>query len=243
MAGFYCAGNWKMNKSPAEAREFVASLKSQLDNGEAERLVVIPPALCAAEVARGVAGSGVRWGGQNSYSEVSGAFTGENSPAVLKAMGASFCLVGHSERRQIFGETDKMMAAKVSALQGQGMTPILCVGETLAERESDKTSEVILRQLREGLSTADKAKDLWIAYEPVWAIGTGKVATPEQVTEAHTILRGVLKEWGAGHAPILYGGSVKPDNAGALAKLPNVDGFLIGGASLKVDDFLKILRG
>lgn len=243
--GFYCAGNWKMNKNPAQAAEFISKLKEQAKPEEQGHLVVIPPALVAFEVAQQVKGSSLRWGGQNSYFESSGAFTGENSPQVLKEMGAQFCLVGHSERRQIFGEADDLLTKKVQALQALGITPILCVGETLDDRRWNRTQEVIVRQTRSGLQAADPSKPLWLAYEPVWAIGTGEVATPLQVEEAHAILRKALKEWSSQSAeqvPILYGGSVKADNARSLAGITNVNGFLIGGASLKVDDFLSIYR-
>ena len=160
-------------------------------------------------------------------------------------MGARFCLVGHSERRQLFVEGDELLAKKVSALQALGLTPILCVGETLDDRRWNRTQEVIVRQTRAGLQAADPRKPLWLAYEPVWAIGTGQVATPAQVEEAHLILRKTLKDWDlpAGErTTILYGGSVKSENARALSELANVDGFLIGGASLKVNEFLKIYR-
>ncbi len=242
---FYCVGNWKMNKSPAQAAEFISKLKEQAKPEEQSRLVVMPPALVAFEVAQQLKGSSLRWGGQNSYFEAAGAFTGENSPQILKEMGAQFCLVGHSERRQIFGEADDLLAKKVQALQGMGITPILCVGETLDDRRWNRTQEVIVRQTRGGLQAADPTKPMWLAYEPVWAIGTGEVATPLQVEEAHSILRKALKEWSAQTAnevPILYGGSVKADNARSLAGINNVNGFLIGGASLKVDDFLSIYR-
>lgn len=242
---FYCAGNWKMNKTPAQAAEFVAQLKSQAKNEEQGQLVLFPPALVASEVAKGMSGTSLRWGAQNSYCENHGAFTGENSPQVLKEMGAQFCLVGHSERRQIFGEPDELLAKKVLALQSQDLVPLLCVGETLDDRRWNRTQEVIVRQMRQGLLSADLNKPIWIAYEPVWAIGTGEVATPAQVEEAHSILRDTLKEWSphrAAQTPILYGGSVKPENARTLAQIEHVNGFLIGGASLKVDDFLSIYR-
>jgi triosephosphate isomerase len=187
----------------------------------------------------------VAWGGQNCYFSESGAFTGENSPKVLKEMGAGYCLVGHSERRQIFAEPEDMLAKKVKAAQDLGLTPILCVGETIDDRRWNRTEEVIVRQARQGLASADPVKPVWLAYEPVWAIGTGQVATIEQVEDAHSILRRCLKEWSssaAGQIPILYGGSVKPENAKALSTLNNVNGFLIGGASLAVDDLLAIYR-
>ena len=242
---FYCVGNWKMNKNPAQAAEFIKTLKEQTKPAEQNHLVVLPPALVAFQVAQSLNGSDLQWGGQNSYFEASGAFTGENSPQTLKEMGAKYCLVGHSERRQIFGEPDDLLAKKVQALQSAGITPILCVGETLDDRRWNRTQEVIVRQLRAGLQSADPSKPLWLAYEPVWAIGTGEVATPLQVEEAHGILRKSLKEWSSQVAdgiPILYGGSVKADNAKSLAGIANVNGFLIGGASLKVDDFTSIYR-
>lgn len=242
---FYCVGNWKMNKSPAQAGEFARALKEQVKPSEQAHLVVLPPALVAYEVAQNLKGSELQWGGQNSYFEAQGAFTGENSPQVLKEMGAKFCLVGHSERRQIFGEPDELLTKKVQALQSLGLTPILCVGETLDDRRWNRTQEVIVRQMRSGLQAADPSKPLWIAYEPVWAIGTGEVATPLQVEEAHSILAKSLKEWSSQtseRVPILYGGSVKADNARSLASISNVNGFLIGGASLKVDDFVSIFR-
>lgn len=233
-----------MNKSPAEAAAFVRELKEKSKPEEQPHLVLLPPALAAFEVAVQLKGTGLSWGGQNAYFEKSGAFTGENSPQVFKEMGARYCLVGHSERRQIFAEAEDMIAKKVQALQVFGLTPILCVGETLDDRRWNRTEEVIVRQARSALQGANPSQPLWLAYEPVWAIGTGEVATPAQVEEAHSILRQTLREWSPAteSAPILYGGSVKPDNASSLAALNNVQGFLIGGASLKVDDFLNIYR-
>jgi triosephosphate isomerase len=242
---FYCAGNWKMNMTVPEAKTFVEKLRQTATDDEQERLILLPPALLALTVAEALQDSAIAWGGQNSYFETQGAFTGENSPHLLKLLGARYCLVGHSERRHIFGEPDEMLAKKVKALQEQQVTPILCVGETRDDRRWNRTQEVIVRQLRGGLQLADSNKPFWLAYEPVWAIGTGEVATPEQVEEAHLILRKGLRDWSASateRVPILYGGSVKPDNAQSLAALANVNGFLIGGASLKVDDFVKILR-
>lgn len=233
-----------MNKSPSEAAAYVRELKEKAKPDEQKHLVILPPALIAFEVANSLKGSSIGWGGQNSYFEKSGAFTGENSPQVLKEMGAQYCLVGHSERRQLFAEPDDMIAKKVQALQSFGITPILCVGETLDDRRWNRTQEVIVRQTKQGLQAADPSKPLWLAYEPVWAIGTGEVATPVQVEEAHSMLRQTLKEWShlSDSTPILYGGSVKPDNARSIAALNHVQGFLIGGASLKVDDFLNVYR-
>ena len=212
---------------------------------EQGNMVILPPALSAYAVAEATKGSQVRWGGQNCYFENSGAFTGENSAAVLSQMGGKFCLVGHSERRQVFCESDEMFTKKVASVQAQNMIPILCVGETLDDRRWRRTKEVIGRQLKSGLASVDTEKEVWVAYEPVWAIGTGQVATPDQVEEAHTFLRDILSGLLGARAtqtPILYGGSVKPDNAAGLRALNNVNGFLIGGASLDLSQFLKIYR-
>jgi triosephosphate isomerase len=245
MASFYCAGNWKMNKTPDEAAQFLDRLKENAKASELSELVLLPSALTAYQVAEKTQGTNLSWGGQNCYFEKSGAFTGENSPAVLRAMGAKFCLVGHSERRHIFAEPDDLLAKKVHILQELAVTPILCVGETIDDRRWSRTQEVIVRQTRLGLQKADPSRPLWLAYEPVWAIGTGQVATPQQVEEAHGILRKALKEWSSmtgDRVPILYGGSVKSDNAKSLAGLNHVNGFLIGGASLDSEEFLKIYR-
>ncbi len=243
MTNFYCAGNWKMNKNPEQTSAFVKDLKSQAPAADQASFIVLPPALVAWQVSEGLKGTQIGWGGQNSYCEPKGAFTGENSPQVMKEMGAKYCLVGHSERRQIFAEPDDMLAKKVSGLQALSMIPILCVGETHDDRGWSRTQEVIVRQLRTALQSADAQKPLWLAYEPVWAIGTGVVATPTQVEEAHGILRKALREWNAPASeriPILYGGSVKADNAKMLANLRDVNGFLIGGASLEVAEFVRI---
>jgi triosephosphate isomerase len=243
MIGFYCAGNWKMNKNPEQATAFVKQLRSEAPAASHTDLVILPPALVATSVAEGLKGTQISWGAQNCYFESKGAFTGETSPQVLKELGAKFSLVGHSERRQIFAENDDMLAKKTQGVQSHGLTPILCVGETLDDRRWNRTQEVIVRQLKAGLQLANPDKPIWLAYEPVWAIGTGQVATPEQVEEAHSILRKALRDWNAPaseRTPILYGGSAKPDNVRTLAALKNVNGFLIGGASLEVAEFLKI---
>ena len=157
-------------------------------------------------------------------------------------MGATHALVGHSERRKIFGESDELLAKKVAFIQSQGLTPVFCIGETLEQREAGQTNQVNAAQLEKGLSLLDKSKKIIVAYEPVWAIGTGKVAAPEQVAEAHAFVRTKLDQMGFPGTPILYGGSVKADNAKALGAIPNVDGFLVGGASLEVKSFLGICR-
>lgn len=243
MSGFYCAGNWKMNKNSEEAAEFVRQLKVEAPVASQGQLLLFPPALVAAEVAQGLKGTSVAWGGQNCYFEAKGAYTGENSPALLREMGAEYCLVGHSERRQIFAEADDLLAQKLKGAQHFALTPILCVGESQDDRRWNRTQEVVVRQLRTALAAADIKKPLWLAYEPVWAIGTGQVATPAQVDEVHEILRKHLREWNhsvAEHTPILYGGSVKLDNVRSLASLKNVNGFLLGGASLDAGEFLRI---
>lgn len=234
-----------MNKLPSEASQFCEQLKAKASKEEALHLVVLPSAILAPAVSSELKGSEVAWGGQNCYFENKGAFTGETSPQVLQNLGAKYCLVGHSERRQIFLEGDDMLAKKMKALQSLKITPILCVGETLDDRKWNRTQEVVLRQLKQCLLETDLKAPFWIAYEPVWAIGTGQVATVDQVDEVHNLIRKYLVECMGSigeMTPILYGGSVKADNAGSLSKIENVDGFLIGGASLVVEDFLAIYR-
>lgn len=237
---FYCIGNWKMHKTPQEAKAFLQSQK--LKNTPKNILVGFAvPSLLGGAASDCLKDSSLLWGGQNCYSDKQGAFTGETSPFVLKEMGASFCLVGHSERRQLFGETDEVIGLKVKAVQEFGMTPLLCVGETLEDRKWNRTEEVVLRQLRMGLEKADVKKPLWVAYEPVWAIGTGQVATLEQVEQAHKFIHKFLIENFRSAVPVLYGGSVKPDNAGAISKIESVNGLLVGGASLDIEVWNQIL--
>ena len=239
-----CAANWKMNKDLQETETYLKELVQSVPAESQSKFAIFPPAIGLATAGRVLAGSQIGWGAQNTHYENSGAFTGENSPEVVKGLGATHCLVGHSERRALFGETNDDCARKVAAIQTQGMTPVLCLGETLQQRESGETNRVILQQLREGLKSVDWQKPLWLAYEPVWAIGTGKVATPDQANEAHEVLRkelvGMIGEAQAAAVPILYGGSVKPDNARELAQQKEVDGFLIGGAGLVLESLLKI---
>ena len=236
------AANWKLHKSPRETRAFFEQWRDKV-SGLKGQVVFFPTALCMEATWQALSGSGIQFGAQNVYFEDQGAFTGENSPMVLKEMGARWALVGHSERRAIFAESDALLAKKVRKLQDLGLTPMLCIGELLKEREANQTNEVLRKQLAEDLSLADKTKPLAIAYEPVWAIGTGKVAGPQQVQEAHAFIYQELQKLGfAATTPILYGGSVKADNAGTLIAIPHVDGFLVGGASLDVDRFLAIAR-
>lgn len=242
---FYIFGNWKMNKSAAQARDFVRQLRAELKPDEESSFCIFPSALSAYAVSEALLSSKISWGGQNVYFESQGAFTGENSPQILKEMGAHYCLVGHSERRQIFLEPEEFISQKVAKLQSLNITPVLCVGETLDNRKWGRTNEVILRQLKSGLEKYDESKPLMIAYEPVWAIGTGEVATPEQVEEVHNRIRECLPDFVGGNAskiPLLYGGSVKSSNCASLAALKEVNGFLVGGASLEVPEFISIYR-
>lgn len=252
MRPFVVAANWKMHKSPLEAGEFFKAFLPKLEaSGVAKdpayrKVIFFVPAITLTTAQQSLKGSPVAFGGQNVHWEAKGAFTGENSAAVLAEIATPYALVGHSERRALFGETDEQTAKKVKAIQTVGMTPMLCVGESLEEREAGRTNEVIVRQLEKGLSERDATKRVIVAYEPVWAIGTGKVATPEQAGEAHAVLRKALQTIGgealADSTPILYGGSVKPDNAASIAHQKEVDGFLVGGASLDVDPFLALCQ-
>ena len=212
-------------------------------------LAVCPPSCYLDAVGRAIAGSKVALGAQNMYHEKDGAFTGELSAAMLRDLGCTYVILGHSERRHILGETDAAINKKVHAALAAGLIPIVCVGELLAEREAGQTLAVIRRQFDGSLAgvSAEQMKAVVIAYEPVWAIGTGKVATPQQAEEVHLALRKIVAERYNGAIAdvvrIQYGGSVKPDNAAELLKQPDIDGALVGGASLKVDQFLGIVAG
>ncbi|KHD89491.1 MAG: triosephosphate isomerase [Bdellovibrio sp. ArHS] len=233
------AANWKLFKSPKETREFFAQFKEVSGRATGE-VVFFPPAISLEATSASLQGTNIKWGVQNAYFQAQGAFTGENSAQVVKDLGGSYVLIGHSERRKIFGETDAMIAEKVAFTQSLGLIPMLCIGETLEEREAKHTFRVCETQLLQGLAKADKTKPVVIAYEPVWAIGTGKVATPEQVAETHTDVFSILQKLDFAQSPILYGGSVKPDNAAGLIQQPHVNGFLVGGASLEVKSFIEI---
>lgn len=249
---FIVAANWKMHKNPRETTEFFSAFLPKLSASGAARdpafrkIIFFVPAIDLPAAIESLKGTHVGFGAQNVHWEAKGAFTGETSPQMLADLAIPFALVGHSERRALFGETDEQTGKKVRALQAVGVTPMLCVGETLEEREANRTSEVIVRQLQAGLAQREATKRMLIAYEPVWAIGTGKVATPEQANEAHAVLRKALHAIGgaalADATPILYGGSVKPDNSAQIAKQPEIDGFLVGGASLEVDSFLQLCQ-
>lgn len=247
------AGNWKMNLDLAQARELVKGLRDGLaalgPDARKVEVAICPPAIYLFPVAKYADGSEIKLGAQNLYYEPKGAFTGELSAAMVAETGARYVILGHSERRHTIGhlEDDRMINRKVKATIAAGMNPILCVGETLAEREAEQTLDVLTFQLTAGLVGVglESADKLVVAYEPVWAIGTGRNATPKQAQQAHAHLRGQLREVAgnvADEVRILYGGSMKPDNAGELMSRPDVDGGLIGGASLKADAFLGIIK-
>lgn len=240
------AGNWKMHGESVANASLIDAVRAQLAGSQAE-ILVCPTFVHLGEVAVRLRGSNIALGAQNLCEEVgSGAYTGEVSGAMLRAVGCSHVIVGHSERRTLYGETDARVARKVAAAQSVGLIPILCVGERLEERDAGVTRAVIDRQLEavlEGCGLAAFAS-LVIAYEPVWAIGTGRTATPEQAEEIHAHIRGRISAWDAtigGSVRILYGGSVKAGNARELFAMPNVDGGLIGGASLKAEEFVAIV--
>lgn len=245
----FIAGNWKMNLTKAESVALAKAIAEKVGTTSAVEVAVCPPSVYLDAVAGALKGSAVGLGAQNVYHEANGAFTGELSASMLLDVGCKYVVLGHSERRHILGETNQDVNRKVYAAMAAGLTPIVCVGETLAERESGKTSDVVQEQLSGSLAglNAEQAAKIVIAYEPVWAIGTGKVATPAQAEEVHADLRRMLTNRYnaplASQVRIQYGGSVKPDNAAELLAQPNIDGALVGGASLKADSFLGILAG
>ena len=239
------AANWKMNKTVGEAEAFLATLTGRVSEFGAVDVVVCPPYTALAAATGIAAGSGIEICAQNVHEEDSGAFTGEVSIPMLADLGVAGAIVGHSERRQLFGETDEALARKVPALLDAGLLAILCCGETEAERDAEETEAVLERQLVADLADVpdDRLADVVIAYEPIWAIGTGRTATPEQAEEAIGFIRGLIAARDAGAAAatrILYGGSVKPDNAADLFARDDIDGGLVGGASLDPADFAAI---
>lgn len=245
----FIAGNWKMNMDRASALALAEGLaKEAKSTGEVD-LAVCPPSVYLDVVAGALSGSKIALGAQNMYHEAEGAYTGEISAAMLLDIGCKYVILGHSERRHILGETDEAINKKVKAALENGLIPIVCVGELLEQREAGKTLEVIQTQFNGSLAglSADQMDRVVIAYEPVWAIGTGKVATPEQAEEVHVSLRKIMEDCYnsevAESVRIQYGGSVKPDNAAELLSQPNIDGALVGGASLKVDSFMGIIAG
>jgi len=242
------AANWKMYKTPAEAKAFVEAFLPLVADHSRDEIALFPSPVLLPTVIEAAKGSNVAIGAQNIHFAPEGAFTGETSIAQLKAVGGTHTLIGHSERRQYFAETDEIVNKKLKAALENGIVPVVCIGEVLAEREAGKTADVLKTQVAGAFAgiTAAQAAPIVIAYEPVWAIGTGKTATPEMAVEAHKTIRAeVAALLGADVAAkmrILYGGSVKPDNATALLGQEEIDGALVGGASLKPDSFEKIAK-
>jgi triosephosphate isomerase len=246
MAKTYMIGNWKMNQSLEEINSFFTELKSiDLPTGNfwiAPQLIHISNCLALT------GGTQFKIGAQNASDKDNGAFTGETSTSNLKELGAHFAILGHSERRAYYAESDEFINSKVSKVLESGLVPVLCIGETLEERESNKTLDIVLGQIKAGLQSIklNSADELILAYEPVWAIGTGKTASPEQAEEVHFAIRNLLKElYGelGAELSILYGGSVKPSNVKELLAKPNINGGLVGGASIKADSFSDLCRG
>lgn len=244
----FIAGNWKMNTSLADATALAGAIVEKIGSVETVDMALCPPFPYLSSVKEALADSKIALGAQDVFYEDSGAYTGEVSTAMLKDVGCTYAICGHSERRHVIGETDELINRKVLKCISDGIMPILCVGELLTQRQADETIEVVSRQIRlglEGVSSADMA-GVTIAYEPVWAIGTGITATPDQAQDVHAMIRSLLGEIydaaTANNTQIQYGGSVKPDNAAELMNCPDIDGALVGGASLKADDFAKIVQ-
>ncbi len=235
------AGNWKLFKSPTQTREFFKAFTPESKKIK-DQIIFFPPATSWEATGESLKDSSIQWGAQNIYCEGQGAFTGENSATVLKELGGQLVLIGHSERRKLFAEQDTLIARKVSYALSLGLIPMLCVGETLEQRDGGWTHKVTADQLENGFSLCNKGASVIVAYEPVWAIGTGRVATPDQAQEAHEKIKMKLKDLGFEGTAVLYGGSVKADNAKELLSRPEIDGFLVGGASLETKSFLDICQ-
>ncbi|HEY6873520.1 MAG TPA: triose-phosphate isomerase [Geobacteraceae bacterium] len=242
------AGNWKLYKTTGEAVELVDRLAPLIRQARDVEIIVAPVFTVLGTVAKALAGTNIRLSGQDCFWEEEGAFTGEVSPGMLCDAGCSHVIIGHSERRQYFGETDETANRKIKAALKGGLTVLFCIGETLDERESDKTFVVLKKQISAGLAgiTSEQLDSVIVAYEPVWAIGTGRTATDSQAQEAHAFIRdclaGLHDKETAARMRILYGGSVKPENVKGLMTQPDIDGALVGGASLDADDFARIIR-
>ncbi|MHC4584504.1 MAG: triose-phosphate isomerase [Planctomycetota bacterium] len=247
----FVAGNWKMNTDSSSSVELAEGIASGVTEiaGTKATVAVFPPFIYLQSVIKALGTASIGVGAQDVYFEPNGAFTGEISTSMLKDIGCTYCLCGHSERRHVIGETDDLINKKLAAAITGGLLPILCVGELLAEREASKTNDVVSRQLENGLAglSEEKVSAVTIAYEPVWAIGTGLTAKPQQAQEVHDFIRkllaGMYSDELAGEIRIQYGGSAKPDNAAELMAQPDIDGLLVGGASLKADAFLAIIQG
>lgn len=242
------AGNWKMFKTPADTSAFFEKFRPLVENATHCEIVICPPFTNLHAAVEAVKGARIQVGAQNCFWEKEGAYTGEVAAPMVKAAGCSHVIIGHSERRQYFGETDETVLKRTVAALAAGLTPIVCVGERLEERESGRTAEVLSSQVQGGIAglSPDQFAKIIIAYEPVWAIGTGKTATPDIAADAHRVIREQVKaKFGAeaaGNVRILYGGSVKPDNVKSLMAQPEIDGSLVGGASLKPEDFASIVN-
>ncbi len=241
------AGNWKMNKSNAEAVELAKGLMRSGGDGKQKRVVICPPFTALSDVSQAITGTQIFIGAQNLYPEEAGAYTGEISPDMLLTIGVTYVILGHSERREYFTESDEFVNRKVRVALDKGLIPIVCVGEKIEEREADQTEEVVGKQIDGSLAglSGDEIKQTVIAYEPIWAIGTGKTASPEMAQEVHAFIRKKLRgRYGdtADEVSILYGGSMKGSNAAELLRQPDIDGGLIGGASLKAEEFIKIIN-
>jgi triosephosphate isomerase len=243
----FIAANWKLNKTVHEAVVFVKEFRSLVKDVDDVEIVVAPPVTAVHAVAEAARNSTIGVGAQNAFWEKQGAFTGEVSADMVREAGAEYVILGHSERRQHFGETDETVNKRLASALAAKLTPIVCIGETLDQREANETMNVLDRQIKIGLDgmTGDQIGSLVIAYEPVWAIGTGRNATPGQAEEAHSHIRQRLRQWfgadAADHCHVIYGGSVKPDNIHELVVLPDVDGALVGGASLEIKSFHDIV--
>ena len=241
------AGNWKMNGSTSSVKELIAGIKAGMASVNKAAVVVCPPALYIAQVMAAIAGSKIKCGSQNVCDQDKGAFTGELAGSMLKDLGCEYAIIGHSERRNLYGESDALIAQRFATARRSGIKPIFCIGETLAEREKGVTNEVCNRQIDAviKLEGVTALADSVIAYEPIWAIGTGKTASPEQAQAVHAFIREKIAKLNAQVAAglqILYGGSMNAANAAELLAQPDIDGGLIGGASLKAEDFLTICR-
>ncbi|MDX2496167.1 MAG: triose-phosphate isomerase [Desulfuromusa sp.] len=242
------AGNWKLNQTLAESKELANQLASNLAEIDDRDIVIAPVFTALSTVAETIKNSPIQLAAQNCYPQTTGAFTGEVSPILLQDVGCNYVIIGHSERRQLMGETDSFINQKLLKILQAELRPILCIGETLQERENNQMLDVLRRQVNGGLDnlTAAQMTDVVIAYEPIWAIGTGKTATNEQAQEAHSFIRDLVREIFnqevADRTRILYGGSVKPNNVDGLMAQDDIDGALVGGASLKAEDFIRIVR-
>ncbi len=245
---YVIAGNWKMFKTNSEALQLANQIKIKTTDIKKTRMIICPPATALSVVNDVIKDSSVALGAQNMYWEKEGAYTGELSPGMIKSAGATYVIIGHSERRQYFGETDETVNKKIKAALENGLNPIVCVGESLEEREANITEKIVSKQISGALSGLDaaSAEKLIIAYEPIWAIGTGKTATPEQAQEVHKSIRALIaslyNDSVADNMVIQYGGSVKPENAQVLLSQTDVDGALVGGACLKADLFSEIIH-